>query len=666
MKKLVTLASWITNKVWEWEYFLFLDYDLEKEKYHKIEEEISSLINTFNLSTADIYGTHSGFHVYFFFDNSLSKEDIVSILDKSELIDQKFKDAFDFFSKDWKWATLRLNGKHKKRDIYFYWKIKWREPNYIEKSVWDSLKMLVESQISDPFINLKSYQYEYEIDWNIKRDISNSDLEKSIPEVNKEPQNKIDKIDVNKNKETIKLSPEELFPKNSEITKERQLWYQWPYKNIIARLISASVENRECAFIENRDVSLALNILNNFISYDDKTDKFLYHDFLTKKASSRKIDDEGIKNNLLKLTKYNNKKYKIDQFVRRRPFFMNNSVIQNIMMKSFDYSIEKSWILDTPLHFFKSVASLDTCNHVLSEKIKTTSIYNFNSDEWWKTSINNIARWMRENKLDILDSFDLIYDFDTKNWDSTESYDECRKMRDLLNSKQIPFSLNFSWSKWFHIRIPGKLINKATPELSKYLKKDENNIKHIFESLMEYAYSNNIKIDEGVYSWDVRCLIRTEWSIHQSTGSVVKPLTDKEFDELKGNTLFQIQELFKPSNLLKWKKLNVQKKDIIIRVDLWDWIFNSWEEMRDSWYDYEKWWEIRSKIQNPLAKELRSFANGNSEDIKKFNKIIEKWEYKWYKVEAPWYIDLMTWRNYDFCRQWDLDNLKEFVLELIN
>jgi hypothetical protein len=35
---------------------------------------------------------------------------------------------------------------------------------------------------------------------------------------------------------------------------------------------------------------------------------------------------------------------------------------------------------------------------------------------------------------------------------------------------------------------------------------------------------------------------------------VVKPLTDKEFDSLQGKTLLQMQEMYKPSNLIKGNK----------------------------------------------------------------------------------------------------------------
>ena len=52
-------------------------------------------------------------------------------------------------------------------------------------------------------------------------------------------------------------------------------------------------------------------------------------------------------------------------------------------------------------------------------------------------------------------------------------------MRDLLASKNIPFLLNFSGSKGFHIRIPGSIIAKIVPEAIKFIKDDISNIKQI-------------------------------------------------------------------------------------------------------------------------------------------------------------------------------------------
>jgi len=673
MKNIFSLASGITNRVGENKFFLTLDYDgFQKEEFQeKVEHEIRLLINTFHLSDATVYSTHSWFHVYFFNDNKFTRDQIISILKEAKNVDEDFKKTFEDFSKQWKWATLRLNGKYKKRDIYFFTEIKWRKPDYIETSIWKSLKMLVEDQIAQPLVS--NSDYEYDIDskepGNEKKTAlpvqKNKEQMEEKPQAIEEQKVAIEKEDYTGKKntdKTEKISPEELFPKNRDITKERELWYRWANKNIVARLISASLDKREGSFIKNRDVSTALYIINNFVSYEKDTGTFICKNPRTWKIESRKDMNEEVKKNILQvLEKHSGNKVDIDNFIERRPFFMNNTLVSNLMLKSYDYTTEKSWILDTPLHFFKSVATLDTDNAVLSEKIKSSSMYNFPSQR-------DVRNFLADNKLDLIDTFDLVYDFDTHNAESTESYDNCKKMRDLFQKMQIPFSLNFSGSKWFHIKIPGRILKEVTPELFVFIKKWEYNIKRVFEWLKKFAQRNDIVIDDGVYSWDVRCLIRVEWSIHQATGSVVKPLSDKEFDSLQGKTLLQIQEMYKPSNLIKgnkalWvTKFNPQKKDVLVKIPIND-TYMSWEDLRDAKYDEIEWKGARDDVQNPIAKELRSIAN---EDPKEFNRILDFGFYNDYMVEAPEYINLSTGRNFDYCRQGNNEKLKEFVQELLS
>jgi hypothetical protein len=43
----------------------------------------------------------------------------------------------------------------------------------------------------------------------------------------------------------------------------------------VARLLSASLDKREGAFIKNRDVSTALYIINNFVNYEKATGTFM-------------------------------------------------------------------------------------------------------------------------------------------------------------------------------------------------------------------------------------------------------------------------------------------------------------------------------------------------------------------------------------------------------
>ena len=679
-----SIASWITNAVWSEMFFLTLDYDSTTQEL--VESDISNLTNKFSLSDAYIYTSKKWFHVFYFYDNRLSAKKITEILWSSSLVDEDFKKLFIELSEAWRGVTIRLNGKYDAQDIFYSKKIDGRKPSYIEKTVWDSLKSVVDEQISSPLIDNKKYKYDVNsiAPWDeVKIPVP---VEKNKNTAHKSNNKGVTPKDINDvfdhedkkqvQSEKIKIQADVLFSDNQEITRERKKWYQGEQKKFIARIISASLQGREWSYIQNREVSQALNIINNFISYDKQSDQFKYEDMMYSKGTYKKqiretqIKNKNIRDNVLNIVnkEENQYKYIINNFISRRPFFLNNHVSSDILMTWYDYAIKDSGILDTPLNFFKSVASIDIENSVLAEKIQKTSMYNFNNNSNDKISISSLQKFMKENKLELLDAFDLVYDFDTHDGNSTESYDHCKKMRDILNAKQIPFSLNFSGSKWFHIRIPGRLIKEIAPEFIKYIRESETNIKNIFNWLVSFAEKNDILIDKGVYSWDLRCLIRVEWSIHQATWSVVKPLSDDEFDSLEGKTLYKIQEMYKPSNLLNGnkelgvQKLNLQRKDIIVRMHL-NGRYYSWKEMIDlDDISEEEWKSFRNEQQNPIQKELRAIA---TDDPKRFNEIIASGEYRGLQVEAPEYIDLSTWRNYDYCRKGDMNALKEFVLNLI-
>ncbi len=691
MSKVFTLAWWITNKLGKDRYFLILDYDnFTEDKFSEIRSELNFIMNKFGLSNADVYKTKTWFHVYFFYDNKLNSQNILKILWETTKTDENFRNMFQKFFNDDKWVPLRSYWKYDSRDIYFYHTIEWRKPTLLEKSTWKTIKSSVNYLIETPIINSSNYKYNVEsIEPGNEIKISINKKQKSSAEDKEIQNNDIkdifeDKQEIKKDnslveKETKKIDTVDLYIKEKQISEEKKLWYQGSMKNSIARLITSSLDRREWAFVTLKDVRAWVMVLNNYIDYEKTAEwehRFSYS--IWWKLRTVKIDNDSIVKKVLELRKiqennWKNYIYSINWFIERRPFFMNNTPVSKLMLESYWITINSTWVLTTPLHFFKSVWSYDIDNAVLSENIKRSSIYNFNSDSDWKVSSKKMKEFLWNNKLDLLESFDFVYDFDTHDWNSTESYDECKKMRDLLNSKKIPFSLNFSGSKWFHIRIPGSIISKVVPEIIEFIKQDELNIKKIYEWLIDFAHQNNIKIDLWLYSWDLRWLIRVEWSIHPSTWSVVKPLSDSEFDSLKWKTLKEIQKMYKPSILLKWskelwvKKLNIQKKDIVVRTVVDDDnTYMNWEEMRDSGnFKEEEWIFARDEIQNPISKELKALVNWWPEEIKRFNRLLSEWEYEWYKVEAPEYIDLLTWRNYNYCRKWNNENLKKFITNLI-
>jgi len=621
MQNNFTLASWITNKIWENRYFLTLDIDwFARDDFdEKIKPELKNLIKKYNLSEWTIFATHSGFHVYFFYDNNFSSSKISEILNNFPLLDNNFRKTFEEFSKKWQWVTLRLNWKYKNQDIIFYDKIQGREPSLIEKTVWESTKMFVESQLRKSLLsnNSVTFSVNSKEPWIEKKVLKENNLPKIKPEKSEEKNTEKPQSKAKKERKYIDVN--EVFPENSEITKQRELWYNWEKSQIIARLISSALESREWAYIKLRNVVKSLEEKN-----------------------------EG-----------SDIKYDINNFIERRPFFLENCLAKDYMLMKYKYNVLTSGISEVPLHFFKSVASFDFTDGFLGDARKNLNLRNF-------AEVKNVRSYLEEHKMELLQSFDIVYDFDTPDANSDESYLECRKMRDEFKKMWLPFSLNFSWSKWFHIKIPGEILLAEVPELIDFIKKDPKNIREVFRWLEKFAENKGIIIDKWVYAWDLRCLIRVEWSVHPATWSVTKPLSDKEFDSLSWKTLAEIQEMYKPSNLLSGskklgvKRLNFQNTDIEVRYEI-SGEFLTWEDMKNSGNFSEEEWKSVRDFRNETNKELKKIAKS---DPKHFNEILASGLYDHNIIEAPEYIDLTTWRNYNYLRFWKPGALRKFVQDL--
>lgn len=406
--------------------------------------------------------------------------------------------------------------------------------------------------------------------------------------------NDVNKVDNGARKEA---SLEEVFPENKKITALRKKWYRGGMSNSIARLISASTENRE----------LALNKLPTCMWVKE------------------------------------------EDFVEYRPFFLNNSRVKNDMLKPYEYILKATRLDELPFNFFQSHATYDVAefDHI--------SLKDFKKQKEFK-------EYLKENSRSLITGMDIIFDIDCKDPEKNDSYEDARKLRDLLKTMNIPFSLNFSGSKGFHIRIPSKKILQEVPEFLKYIQSNASNLGEFFNRLSDFTLSHGITVDKKAYSGDVRCQIRVLWSVHPATGSVVKPLTDAEFDALNGKKLREIQEMYRVDNLISGNsrlgvsKLNLQRRsEFLIRMIPSGYgEYLSWEEMRDSGkFDTvtdgkTEWEHYRSEFINPLVKELRKIADN---DPKTFNDILEAGEYDGYLVEAPEYIDLVTGRNHDYCRK---------------
>lgn len=626
------LASGMTNKISDAEFFLTVDYDTAD--FDAVEEDIRALQTGFNLSAAWVFKTKSGYHAYFFEDNGLSSERVGEILRASRAVDPRFRESWEHFFSKGEGVTLRISGKYEKRDVHFHRKIEGIRPaTVVEKSVASSLESTVRSGMENPVVGFGEFVQEKavatEFSETVPKDapaeeirapkapaaniVTPSPAQKAPAPVTPEETEDAFSEDVpeegaQESKGSKKPGINELFPQNAGISKARRDWYEGQAADQVARAVSAACEDREIGLLVPRE-------------YLKKTDEA--------------------------------------KFFQSRAFFLSNDPVKAKMLKPWQFVYSFMRMGELPFNFFHSHAALDRSS--------------FPNVPMVGPEHKEFGEYLLENQHKHVREFDLIFDLDSKDLAGNASYVETRKLRDLFRGMNLPFSLNFSGSKGFHVRIPGKLVNEAAPEIAAFIRADRWNAKALFARMVEFAAANGIAADQGAYSGEARSMIRVPWSVHWATGCVVKPLTDREFDSLEGKNLAEIREAYLVENVLKGNKatgtpkLNFQKKDFEIRMETHlGWL--TWEEMRDSGQfgteseGKAEWEELRASYINPLAKELRKMAD---EDPKRFNETVASGECGGLRVRAPEYLDLATGRNFDYLRPGSVEALRAFASSLV-
>lgn len=618
MEKEFYIASGLTNRIGEGQYYLTLDYDAVASA--AVAEDVRALQAAFSLSDAWVYRTGSGFHVHFFNDNGLDAATVGKILKASSSVDPKFVESWEHFSAKGEGVTLRVSGKYRRRDVFFHDRAHGvREPSLLELSIAKSLETAMNESLESPIVGFGQYP--------VKRaDVADvRDGSAEMPEgaaVDKlvgdgllpEGASAEDAAELFSPKKTAAEDAVENgdgpdFPAwaiDKGVAALKKKWYSGPLREAVARVISASCEGRE----------LALSVP---------------HEYRTKDKPAA--------------------------FFEKRTFFLSNVPSKEQMLAPYGFIVEKGGIVDFPYNFFESHSVLDVAK--FGGKVSL-----FGDDR------KRLREEFKKDYSKYLKGFDVVFDIDSKNLDKNESYVHARKLRDVLASMKLPFSLNFSGSKGFHLRIPADLVAEAAPELANFLRAGENdeNAQAFFANLLAFAESHGVEADVGAYSGRSRSLIRVQWSVHQATGSVVKPLTDEEFDALEGKTLRQIRETYRADHVLAGNKalgtpkLNFRDKTLVFRKRLPDGRELSWEEMRDAGFPESEWLAFRKDVRDPASRELKKMAD---EDPKAFAAVIASGEYAGASVEAPCYVDLLTGKNYDYRRKGDMAALREFVLSLI-
>jgi len=142
------------------------------------------------------------------------------------------------------------------------------------------------------------------------------------------------------------------------------------------------------------------------------------------------------------------------------------------------------------------------------------------SDSWNKDAVNNTV------------AYDFGLDFDSEglhDWKS--AWRDAAKVKKVFDEYKVPYSIKFSGSKGFHIRVP----YEALPQ-SKVITGSVDNPESLFIYLKSVAELLVEKyelptLDLGIF--DPRRVWKMEYSLTHETGLVVLPLSDEQFDRFE-------------------------------------------------------------------------------------------------------------------------------------
>lgn len=489
-------------------------------------------------------------------------------------------------------VTIRLSGKYEKPDISFYKVIPGtRKPSLLEKNLGVSLSDSVKSIINHPLVDHKDYK--------LRVDPAGGPGEEKktpiIPEGKNNDKTMENAVAIEKSLEGIPEAPEPKLPITLAASRE-DIQSEEENSAEDEGIEPGKAEKLEVVFPGNAKITEQRKLWYGGI----------YSSPVARLISASTENSELALNKLA--TCFN---VKAPDFTEYRPFFFSNAKSKDAMLKPFNYVRDKTRFEELPFNFFHSHAKYDV------ESMDKVPLKDYAKQKAFKN-------WMRENSRELATGFDIIFDIDSKDLQGNDSYLGAKKLRDLLKKMDIPFSLNFSGSKGFHIRIPNEILFRVVPEFLLYIKREPDNLRSFFGRLVEFTKENGIQVDEKAYSGDMRCQIRVLWSVHPATGSVVKPLTDEEFDSLEGKTLAQIQEVFLVENLIKGnpaigaRKLNLQRNEFIVRIPVSDSEYISWQEAEKQ--ERGDWKDIRN-VTNAIVKELRALSK---DDPKTLSAILEE------------------------------------------
>lgn len=158
-----------------------------------------------------------------------------------------------------------------------------------------------------------------------------------------------------------------------------------------------------------------------------------------------------------------------------------------------------------------------------------------------------------ENAIANTKAFDFGLDFDADGLDNIkDAWNDCKKVKELLDEYRVPYSVRFSGSKGFHLTIPSYQL----PELK--ITDDIRDELSLFNWLKNLAVMLDLKLgiptlDMGIF--DPRRIWKASYSYVCESGLICLPLTDEQFNHFN-------LSMVEPVNVLK---LGIRNRGDLVR-----------------------------------------------------------------------------------------------------
>lgn len=470
-----------------------LDYDEATLEF--VERDATGLQKKFNLGPATIYQTQRGFHVFFYADR-LTTIEYFDLLGMASCCEE-----FRKIGEKLGYTILRIAGKYDKNDIQF---VKILDTNarvvkQEEKEEGDAKKWFLEA---------------------LRTEMGEGSLGEGL-----EPLSEPAKI-------TVDAPKAQAVAVNDEVTET---------KNETISAVTVKEEVKSVPGVNRPYAKSEIQAQAAAIFGDDAVEEIMSSlpEVSTQvqmvKVAKKIVDlvpppSEAMKEwYRLPQVRFH---MQLDAFNREVGFISENSTtgarIRPVKLLTYDaFSYwTNSFLNKKPYKMYRSLALYDTNMWCLPSLKKApdaddedtifTALKDYADTE---DKINSpFSKLLRESWL----GADFILDYD-----EAATYADVKRVRDLLNAHHVPFIINYSGEKGWHIRIPYDCMFALDGDWT--YDTWVVTMQKIAEKITKITGAQH---DEKLYSGSKRVQIRILYSPHARTGNVCLPLTDVEFDRV--------------------------------------------------------------------------------------------------------------------------------------